>query len=93
MLVWGSGETRNGERNGRCGVRRGLSRHGGVPIEVRVDPVRKRRFEALIAEMRQAEKKEAAGFDAYWESVDEVLEKSCTWRAATTAARPSSRRR
>jgi len=39
-----------------------------------VDPARKRRFERLIGEMRRASRKEAAGFDSYWEAVGEILD-------------------
>jgi hypothetical protein len=45
-----------------------------VTINVKADPARRKRFEALVAELRQDKKKEASGFDAYWEAVAEVLD-------------------
>jgi hypothetical protein len=59
----------------RARGRRGLLRHGKAEtVRVRVDPARKRRFERLLGEMRRASRKEAAGFDSYWEAVGEILD-------------------
>ena len=58
-------------KRGARGVR---SKARSVPVKVRVDPARKRRFEALVRLMRRAGRREAGGFDEYWEAVGEILD-------------------
>ncbi len=63
------------KRPGRRGAGAGLSRHGdAAKVEVRADPARKKRFDALLSEMHRSERTEASGFDAYWEAVSVILD-------------------
>ena len=43
-------------------------------VKVRTDPARQRRYDELAKAMRGARLGEARGFDAYWESVGEVID-------------------
>jgi hypothetical protein len=49
-------------------------RRQGATVEVRVDPKRRARYERLVLEMDRASRREAAGFDAFWEAVGEILD-------------------
>lgn len=56
------------------GRARALSRHGDAStVKVKVDPQRKARFDALLAQMKAARRHETSGFDAYWEAVGEII--------------------
>jgi hypothetical protein len=53
--------------------RRGIRRYGTV-VKVRVDPKRRKRYDKLLAEMARSSRREAGGFDAFWEAVGEILD-------------------
>src|SRR5688572_19004595 len=43
-------------------------------IAVKIDPVRKARYERLRGQMRRFGRDEAEGFDAFWEAVAEIVD-------------------
>jgi hypothetical protein len=51
---------------------RALRQGNVITVPVRTDPARRKRFASLVALLGSAKRKEASGFDAYWEAVSEI---------------------
>ncbi len=53
---------------------RSLPKGRSIPVVIRADPARKRRWSALIDIVGRAKREQASGFDAYWEAVAEIVD-------------------